>query len=355
MSSRFSHFLRSYRRQFYRQRRRFSVSFILFFMAVWIAPDRLPEILPGLPTQGLLLFVLFPIVPLISMHFSKGRRFLEILALADLFFATTGQLFPGSIADVSQANPDYMLGGLFYSVLVVLCSQLVYGRWSDRLPRPKRIVRDATMRSHLELQPLWYGLVPTPGYADRSPDPDVVAIEYTDADRRTVRLVAWRPDMPVGEALVHFDEFEPFSYVRLRLRVVTGDTDPAIEGATEIRMTDMGSYRSIHIRHEMRDLPLRRVLAGWMDDKLGEINVARLAAVECRAANAKSKAHKTKYSMADWRNERETVSHDDRQTARHSGKSGQYRTSYGRQLINAETAVLNDLVPARPAKKKQIA
>ncbi len=352
MSGNYSHFLKSYRRQFYRQRRRFAVSFILFLLAVWIAPDRLPEILPGIPTQGLLLLGLFPIVPLISMYFAKGRQLLEILALADLCFATTGRIFPGGIADVGQANPDYFLGVLFYSVLVGLCYQLIYGRWSDRLPRQKRIVRDATMRSHLELQPLWFGLVPTPGYADRSPDPDVVSIEYADADRRTVRLMAWTPEKQTGEALVHIDEIEPFSYVRLRLRVVTGDTDPAIEGATEIWMTDMGSYRSIHIRHEMRDLPLRRVLAGWLDDKLGEINVARLAAVECRASKAKSKAHKTKYSMADWRNERETVSHDVRQPLRHSGQN---RTSYGRQLSSSETAELNDLSSSYPEKKGQLA
>ncbi len=338
MPSNFSYLVRSYRRQLYRERRRLVLSAVLFSIAIWISPDRLPDPFNGPVTALLLMVGLLICMPLVAMRFPKSRHMLEILAIADLMFALTGWLLPTSVANFMQAHPNYLLGWLLYSATIILVYFALYGQWSDRLPRSSVTTRASNIRTKLDLPTLWYGLVPSPGYADRVPEPDVVAVEYASSDKRSVRLVTWRPDHQAGEVLMHIDDMEPFAYVRLRLRVVRGYHDPAIEGVTEFVMKDEGKYRTLEVRHETPKLPLRRVLDGWIDDRLGRMMDARLAAVECRASRAKSRASKSKYPLMDWQAASGTTCVS---TSGSSNPSG-YRTAYGRGMSGTESAILSE-------------
>ncbi len=352
MSSRFSYLVRSYRRQLYRERRRLVLSSALFSLAIWIDPDRLPEPFSGPATALLLIAGLMICTPFVAMRFPKSRHMLEIVAVADLLFALTGWLLPTSAANFTQAHPDYLLGWALYSSMIILVYFTLYGRWSDRLPRPNVTMRVSHMRTKLDLPTLWYGLVPTPGYADRVPEPDVVAVEYASSDKRLIRLVTWRPDHQAGEVLMHIDDMDPFSYVRLRLRVVHGHHDPAIEGVTEFAIKDDGKYRTLEVRHEMAQLPLRRLLRGWIDDRLGQLMDARLAAVECRASRAKSNAIKSKYPLMDWQADASTTTC---LTASGSNNPTGYRTAYGRSMSGSESTILTELSQPGAERNKQLA
>lgn len=333
--------LRNYVRGIYRERRRLSISLFLLSLGLWVAPDRLPDLRSWLPSELLVFIGVVIAMPLIATFLPRYRHLLEIFAVSDLLFSTLGWVYPQSVANFATVENHVLQSTLLYIVMMMLVYYFFYGRWSDSLPSPRTVYGTAHLRSKLDLPALWFGLVPTPGHADRVPEPDVVAIEYTDATHKSVRLITWTPEHQAGEVQVHFDDYETFSYVKMRLQIVHGRRDPLLEGATEFWMSDKGAYRRFDIRAELNNMPLRRLLRAWLDDTLGRIMEARLTGVEKRASKVKAQSSRPHaHPLLDLADEVTTVR---RNRSSKSGEPSGYRTAYGRKLSGAEKSALEGL------------
>ena len=139
----------------------------------------------------------------------------------------------------------------------------------------------------------------------------------------------------MGETLLYIDAIEPLRHVRLRMRVVAGKRDAATEGTTSFTIRDRGDHRDVEVRHEIARLAPRRILRGWLDDTLGRILDARVAAVE-RGVCRSSRRHAGS-TMAMWFEEGHEV-----QPARDTRRRGR-PTAHGRRRTDRETAGLGAL------------
>jgi hypothetical protein len=327
--------VRPYLKRLYRDRHRFALSSWLLLSAAWITPTSFASPIPGVSAELALMLGLLLAMPLVAIWARKWRFMIEVMALAALLFALTGRALPGSAADLSAPQPAPLAPLALFAAMIVVTSYLLYGRWSDRfVPRhgPRFTARG---RSRLEAGQLWVGLFPTPGQAHRNPDPEVMSIEYADRARRMLRLITWMPPHPPGETLLHIDRIAPFREVRFRMEVVSGLRDKALEGTTTIRIEDRGTYRRFTVTHTP-DHPLpRRLLRGWLDDTLGRMMDARLAAVERLAAGQPQ--GKPVASLGAWFEEPH-VTVDGR-----DGHVDGYRTPYGRRASDGERDAINDI------------
>ncbi|MEJ1992721.1 MAG: hypothetical protein P8X50_13775 [Maritimibacter sp.] len=341
MQSGTKHKIRDYGRRLVRDRRRLTVSFLLLSLSFYLVPHRFPDPLPMIPTEAIVFIWVVLSMPLVAIHRPRLRYWLEVIALADLIFCLTGLPFPIALLSFHASTQTLILSLGVYSSLVGLIYVLIYGSWSDRfLPHLDATVSAKTL-TKLDLPVLWYGMVPTPGYANRLPEPDVVAVEYADPSHKSVRLITWTPEQQAGEVLITFDHMKQFSYVMMQLRIVEGMQDPIIEGTSEFWMEDNGYYRSFRIRQKITGIPLRRMLRGWLDDTIGRMIDARLAGIECRASKAKKPQNKG-HPLLDYVSE--GVITDRNKGRENTGtRSTGYRTAYDRTLSAAEQAALRDL------------
>lgn len=356
MPSRTRQQVRNYLRLLYRDRRRLGVSILLLSLSFWITPHRLPDPIPMVPSEFLIFIWLVISMPVTVAIAPKLRHMLEVVALTDLLFSITGHVFPNSYANLETFGGHIFETLVLYHLALVLVYYALNGQWSDRLPRPKKVVRRAHLRTKLDLPVLWFSMVPTPGHADRTPEPDVVSIEYADNDRRTVRLITWTPETQAGEVLVHIDEMEVFSYVKMRLCVEHGPRTPIIEGSTIFRMSDKGAYRSFYVRHELGALPWRRVWRSWLDDTLGRMMEARLMAAEVKANKIKQRKGRKQLSLlgygSDFNSKTSNYSILDAASSGHRNNQN-YQTIYGRKPSNTERDALADISNRRSPPPKQ--
>jgi len=326
--------LTSYLRQIFHDRRRIAVATTLTLAGSGFANGFVPPPAPMTAAMAPTLCFLL-LIPLFTARLKAHRHWIEIIALGLFSVTLTRWLYPGGI--FGWHGPAFLLAvqgpaviGVFLGLRLV-----IHGHWSDRFsPRHPYLV-ETTLRSHLSLQELWYGFVPTPGFADRNPDRAVVSVEFADATKQVVRLTTWEPPHAgSGEILLDFAEITALEHVRFRLKVMRGLHDPCEEGETEIFFEDRGSHRRLHVRHLVEGFTARRALLGTFDDTFGRTMTARLNAIETRVATGRPAKAETGFDT--WCR---TCVVEPTGEADASG----YRTAYGRHHSAAETEALQDL------------
>lgn len=291
--------LKSTLRHLYRDRRRMALTWALLVASNVAGFDTLADPAPWLSAELALSLLIFLAVPLISVVLTRHRHWTEIVATATFIFLLLGIALPDSPFDHTGPRGFSLASWGLYGVLILAARSLLYGSWSDRFtPRGHFRVRSRLITT-ADIKPLWYGLVPTPGQIDFSPDPEVVSIDYADAARRTVRLVTWLPPRGAGELLLHIHEIEPFRRVRLSMETLRGPTDAGTRGETLLEVVDMGRERHVRMRHTYENgFPPRRLLRAWLDDTFGRMMDARLEAIEISARCPG--AAKAKVSFDSW-------------------------------------------------------
>lgn len=273
-------------RLIYRDRRRLALTGVLLAAAAWIGGDTIPDIM-GLPGELVAIGALLVLASVVAVTLPRYRFAVEIGALSNLAFVALGRLLPSSNFNIDHPGVQPLSVLVLYGFTVVGVCAVLTGSWSDRIA-PTRSTARARATSHLPPKDLWYGLIPTPGHLDMSPDPEVVSIDYADPARRVIRLLNWLPPATPTELLLHVDAVEPLDFVRLRIERVNAEGRCTIQGETAFRIVDEGLRRRVEIEHSTDALPLRRRLRGWIDDTLGRWTDLRLARVEHAAASATS-------------------------------------------------------------------
>ena len=254
-----------------RARRRIAVSGALLLAAYAIAGNRLPLPLPFVGPDAALGVALGLAIALAALHLRPLRYLVEIAALATLLFALFGRALPGSVFDAARPAPDTLAAVLAWAGLAAVAGVGLYGRWADRLTPRRGPLRKARGVSRIDLDTLWYALVPTPGHAARYPAPGEIAIAAASPDHSRVWLRGHTPAGAPFEALLHIFESEPPFHVRLRVDPVAGDCG-LDAGVIELSLVDLGDHRLVLVRQELA--------ADWLDDGLGRRLDRRLAAVD---------------------------------------------------------------------------
>ncbi|MEC7761027.1 MAG: hypothetical protein VX874_03820 [Pseudomonadota bacterium] len=274
--------MRKLYRLIYRDRRRIAFTTLMLCAAWVVGSDTIPDrfVISG---EAITILLLVAGSTAAAVAFPRHRFVIEIAAVSNFVFVALGRLFPGSNFNLANPELNFASSLLLYALLAVAFGRLATGHWSDTLPhiRRKTIARSY---STLSAKDLWYGLVPTPGHLDESPDPEVVSIDYADPSRRVVRLLNWLPPAAPSELLLHIEEIEPLNFVRLRVERIDPEQGGTLEGTTSFRIVDEGTRRRVEICHVADALPLRRQMRGWLDDTLGRWMDLRLTRVEQASA-----------------------------------------------------------------------
>lgn len=272
--------MRNLYRLIFRDRRRLTATVVLLFASWLVGSDTVPDV-AFMPGELVTIIILTVASGVVAVAFPAYRFMVEVAGLSNFVFVGLGHLLPQS--NFNLANPQGNIGSatLLYIFIVIVIHAILTGRWSDRLT-PVRRRAHATAHSTLSARDLWYGLVPTPGHLDASPDPEVVSIDYADPSRRVIRLLNWLPPGRSSQILLHVEEVEPLNYIRLRIE---GGDAGTLKGTTSFRIVDEGPRRRVEVCHVADALPLRRHLRGWLDDTLGRWMDLRLSRVERAARN----------------------------------------------------------------------
>lgn len=323
------------RRHLYRDRRRLALGWMLLAASAALADATLPVLVAGVRTEFVIVLFLLPGIPLVTIFAPRQRHWIEVVLLGTFVHLVLGHLLPGSLYDHRGPWGYTPLAFFTYGVTIATVGIGIYGRWSDRFAPRRALPARAFACSGLDARRLWFGLVPTPGHADRNPDPEVVSVEYADAARRIVRLITWQPGRAPGEVLLHVAAITPMKHVRLRMEVVSGLKDEGGDGMTEFALEDRGSCRALTVTH-LLDRPLpRRMLRGWLDDTLGRMMDTRLAAIEAAAAG--KGAAKARLALGNWFDEPRDVIEG------RPDRLGAYRTAYGRRATDGEQAAAESI------------
>lgn len=268
------------RRLWHRDRRRIAFSASLVAIATVLALGRVPSPVSWIPGEVFAIAIVLVVTTSIAYFAPKYRFLYEVFAIAAVIFHGLGLWLPGSNFNVG--NPDGHMVSFFILFFATMGAVhfATYGRWLDRVLRPRRTVYVARARSTASVRSLWYGLMPTPGHLEACPDPDVVSIDYADPDHKSIRLITWLPGRSMGETQLHIKAMEPLKSVTVEIEIKAGRRDLLMPGITTYEITDMGSYRAVYVRHEMTGLAMRIAIRGWLDDTLGRFVDIRLRAVE---------------------------------------------------------------------------
>jgi len=324
-----------YRRQIYHDRRRIALAAVLTLAAGHLFSDLLPDPL-SIATETLLALAFLALIPVFTAHFRAKRHWVEITAIGTLVVTLTGSLFPSGVFGWHGPAVMLLLQIPAFCALLLGLKQLIYGPWSDSFAPRRRYLVKTTLCSRLPVDELWYGMVPTPGFADRNPDRDVVSIEFADACKSVVRLTTWvPPHAGTGEVLLEFHEITALKHARFHLKVMRGHTAPCAQGETEMVFEDRGRHRVVHLRHKVTGLSPRRAILGYFDDTFGRLMTARLNAIETRVATGRPA--KAVSGITCWLRPGAEVD-----LARDPDTTG-YRTAYGRQRSADETKALQAL------------
>lgn len=335
-------------RHLYRDRRRIAVSLVLLFGIALLGANTLPDPIPGpVPSEILSIFPILAAIPFVTLRFRRHRHWIEVVFLGTFLYLALARALPDSPWDYGGIYGLTPVGALAYASSIWAARQFLYGHWADRFTRPGKIAFSAKAHSRLPVDALWYGLVPTPGQLERNPDPEVVSIDYASADRRTIRLVTWQPPRRAGETLIHIDQIDPLRSVTLRLEIISGLREAETEGTTRFEIHDHGPYRSVIVSHEIEALSPRRMLGGWLDDRLGRMMDTRLATVE-RGTNRRGR-RRAALTLEDW-----WVNPEDIDAAREGRGAKGYRPAYGRSLSAREHALLSGAAPQDTARTEPL-
>ena len=147
-------------------------------------------------TEVLVVIGFLAMIPMFTARYRSKRHWVEIIAIGNVIVTLSGGLFPAGFFGWHGLLFMFTLQIPAYLVLLFGLTWLIYGRWSDVYAPRRRFVVETTLRTRLALNELWYGMVPTPGFADRNPDREVVSIEFADATKMVVRLTTWVPPAP---------------------------------------------------------------------------------------------------------------------------------------------------------------
>ncbi|MGH1369017.1 MAG: hypothetical protein ACRBCL_10390 [Maritimibacter sp.] len=265
----------------HRDRRRLVFSGVFLLYATIAAFGRLPSPLSWLPGEVFWLALVAVSVTVVAVFLPKFRFLFELFAISGAIFHTLGLAIPASNFNTGNPNGNLLSNFILFFILLGVVHFLTYGRWTDPYFRPKKTAYIARAKSTASVRTLWYGLMPTPGHLDECPDPDVVSIDYAQADQKSIRIITWLPGRKMGETQLHIHEMEPLKSVTLEIEIKqNGRRALLMPGVTTYEITDHGTYRSVFVRHEMTGLPRRLALRGWLDDTLGRFLDLRLRAVE---------------------------------------------------------------------------
>lgn len=324
--------LQSYFRKAYRDRRRLGLALVLNLAAGHLGYGVLPDPFPLVPSEVLVVLAFLALVPILTYRFRSKRHWVELVSLGNVIVTAHGHFWPGGFFGWTDVLFMLTLQIPAYIGLLAALRIALYGRWSDALTLRHSIVVSATLRTRLPLTDLWYGMVPTPGFADHNPDREVVSIQFADTTKRLIRLVTWMPPRAgTGEVLIQYDDLVPLEYARFQLRVTEGTQDPDAEGETELLFEDRGDIRLLRLRHKVNGFTPRRILAGYFDDTFGRLMAARLDALETRSRTGHPA--KTEIPFNTWFDAGET------RTSLQPAANG-YRTAYGRNRSEDETRAL---------------
>lgn len=325
----------SYGRQAFHDRRRIVFALAMNLAAGSLGHDLLPDPLP-VKTEIFVVVGFLSLIPLFTAKYRSKRHWIEIAAIGNFIVTFAGFMDPSGFFGWHDVMFMLTLQIPAYGALVFGLGQLIYGHWSDAYVPRRPVVVETRLRTRLPLADLWYGIVPTPGFADRNPDREVMSIEYADATKTVVRLVTWVPSLTgAGEVLIHFDEVRSMQYVRFRMEVVRGTHDPAAEGESELFFADHGGCRSLRLRHRVNGFTPRRAILGYFDDTFGRLMTARLEAIEARATSGRQVKSATGFNS--WFEQHGGVE------TRTEDRANGYRPAYGRSRSDDETRVLRAL------------
>jgi hypothetical protein len=283
-----------FRRALYRDRKRLAFAATLIILSTLIGHDYVPDMRPELRSEVMISIAIICALPLVTHYLPRKRHAVELAALSNLAFVLMGRAFPASNFNLANPEVNWLSATILYACTIAGVALLIWGRWSDRLIKPRRLTLHAHGYSQLSARELWYGLVPTPGHLDECSDPEVVSIEYADISRRVIRQIHWVPPSRRFESFVHIESLDLMKAITMRITFRgTEREDPASEGLTTFRIIDEGPRRRIELDHEMSHLPLRRILRGVLDDTLGRMMDRRLLLVERAAAKARQTTRAT--------------------------------------------------------------
>ncbi len=331
----------NYIRHLFRDRRRFLLSATLILISTYLTPEALPDPIPLIPSEMLVIIAFFIAMPVVTIYAHQYRHFIEVVAFANLIFATFGWLLPGSVANLAGPHANYTQAGVIYFAALLASYYFLYGKWSDRLT-PQRTFRVATkMRSTADMRHVWYGLIAFPGHLDLYADPETLSADYLDPAHRVVRLIYWGPPDRHGEFMAFMDEVEKFKRAKIRLKITEGVSDAAADGTTEFQFRDTGKYRKVKMTFDAKAIAPRRMLRYWLDDTMGRMMDSRIAAIEWNALYPNNKRAPISYDS--WWLDRKMVTQTQRDP-----QTG-YRTAHGRTLSSAECAALTVEKEARKA------
>ncbi|MBV7379555.1 hypothetical protein [Maritimibacter dapengensis] len=304
------------RNALYRDRRRLAFSSALVALATFAGYDFVPDMVPSLPSETLIMIAIIAALPLVTCTFPKQRHAVELAAISNLVFVAIGRFFPNLNFNLANPAVNPLSALLLYLVVIALSALLLRGSWSDRFRKPGTMTETARAYSSLTVEQLWFGLVPMPGHMDKCPDPNIISVEFADPGRRIIRVVSWQPDRLSSVTWLHIEEITPMVSVRLRLEKPEGRGQTRDAGVMAFRLSDEGHRRRIEVTHDVHRPTLRRMMTACVDDTLGRVMDHRLRLVERAVAAARAKSHEARQAPEDLNDLIDTVA---RQQDRHTG------------------------------------